>query len=165
MSDEQMMIVEEVGEVREKVESARRAGMTIGCVPTMGALHAGHISLVDAARGETDFVVVTVFVNPTQFGPSEDFDRYPRTLDADLRVLRDYDVDIVYAPDTDEIYPAGFSTYVLPQKACRSPSAPQPANRPSTSTDPCDGVTNTSIREQPPMKHASNTIASVTPKG
>jgi pantoate--beta-alanine ligase len=107
-----MMIVEEVGEVREKVETARRAGLTIGCVPTMGALHAGHISLVEAARSETDFVVVTVFVNPTQFGPNEDFGRYPRPLDDDLSKCREMGVDLVFHPSVETMCPATQKTFV-----------------------------------------------------
>lgn len=91
----------------------RGQGETIAFVPTMGALHAGHISLVAAARRTTKHVVVSIFVNPTQFGPKEDFARYPRTWDADLRLLRAAGVSAVYAPSAADMYPPGFETYVV----------------------------------------------------
>ncbi len=85
---------------------------TIGLVPTMGALHEGHLSLVREARRMCDVVVVSVFVNPTQFGPSEDFEHYPRDLTKDTALLTDYNVDYIFAPPLEEIYPKDFSTYV-----------------------------------------------------
>ena len=85
---------------------------TIGLVPTMGALHEGHLSLVREARRMCDVVVVSVFVNPTQFGPSEDFEHYPRDLTKDTALLTDYNVDYIFAPPPEEIYPKDFSTYV-----------------------------------------------------
>jgi pantoate--beta-alanine ligase len=85
---------------------------TIGLVPTMGALHEGHLSLVREARRMCDVVVVSVFVNPTQFGPSEDFEHYPRNLTQDTAVLTDYNVDYIFAPAPEEIYPKDYSTYV-----------------------------------------------------
>ena len=85
---------------------------TIGLVPTMGALHEGHLSLVREARRMCDVVVVSVFVNPTQFGPSEDFEHYPRDLTKDTALLTDYNVDYIFAPAAEEIYPKDFSTYV-----------------------------------------------------
>ncbi|MGI9167157.1 MAG: pantoate--beta-alanine ligase, partial [Pyrinomonadaceae bacterium] len=90
----------------------REQDRTIGLVPTMGALHAGHLSLVREARRMCDVVVVSVFVNPAQFGPGEDFERYPRDLTKDTALLTDYNVDFIFAPPVDEIYPKGFSTYV-----------------------------------------------------
>ncbi|HKO95933.1 MAG TPA: pantoate--beta-alanine ligase [Pyrinomonadaceae bacterium] len=85
---------------------------TIGLVPTMGALHEGHLSLVREARRMCDVVVVSVFVNPTQFGPTEDYEHYPRDLTKDTALLTDYNVDYIFAPSADEIYPKDFATYV-----------------------------------------------------
>src|SRR2546427_9283274 len=90
----------------------REQDRTIGLVPTMGALHEGHLSLVREARRMCDVVVVSVFVNPTQFGPSEDYEHYPRNLTKDTALLTDYNVDYIFAPAAEEIYPKDFSTYV-----------------------------------------------------
>ena len=90
----------------------RRENKTVGFVPTMGALHEGHLALVREARQMSDIVIVSIFVNPAQFGPGEDFERYPRDLTTDAAQLAEYEVDYVFAPDTDEIYAPGFSTYV-----------------------------------------------------
>jgi pantoate--beta-alanine ligase len=90
----------------------REENRTIGFVPTMGALHEGHLSLIHEARAMCDVVVVSVFVNPAQFGPSEDFESYPRNLTRDADLLAEYNVDYVFAPAVEEIYPSGFSSYV-----------------------------------------------------
>jgi pantoate--beta-alanine ligase len=100
------------GELRSALEGPRREGRSIGLVPTMGFLHEGHLSLLRAARAECDLVVMSLFVNPTQFGPGEDLDRYPRDEQRDLRLAGEEGVDIVYAPPVAEIYPEGFSTRV-----------------------------------------------------
>ena len=101
-----------VDAVREAIRAAQAAGQSVGLVPTMGALHEGHLSLVDAARAECDLTVVSIFVNPTQFGPQEDLSRYPRHLDQDLRLLGGRGCDLVFAPSVDQMYPAGYDTSV-----------------------------------------------------
>jgi pantoate--beta-alanine ligase len=103
-----------VAELRGALELARGRGERIGLVPTMGAFHAGHLSLITGARDECDVVVVSIFVNPTQFGPAEDLERYPRQEARDLELAADASVDLVFAPPVDEVYPAGFDTWVDP---------------------------------------------------
>lgn len=105
-------VVDAVADVREHVGRARRAARTISVVPTMGALHAGHLSLIDAARRNNAFTIVTIYVNPTQFAPGEDLDAYPRTFDADRAACRDAGVDLIFAPTDDVIYPPGDQTRV-----------------------------------------------------
>ena len=94
-------------------ERLRVQGQSLALVPTMGALHAGHLSLVSIAKGLAQIVVVTIFVNPTQFGPSEDFSKYPRPLEADLAACEAAGVDYVFAPEATDMYPKNYSTYVL----------------------------------------------------
>ena len=105
-------VVRGIGELRAVLAPARREGLVIGLVPTMGFLHEGHVSLLRAARAENDVVVMSLFVNPTQFGPNEDLDRYPRDEERDLRLASEAGVDIVFAPDTAELYPDGAATAV-----------------------------------------------------
>ncbi len=97
---------------RQAVAAARAAGKRVGLVPTMGALHAGHVSLIEAARADVDFVVVSIFVNPTQFGPKEDLSRYPRPFEDDVRVCGEHGVDLIFHPTPDIMYPSFFKTFV-----------------------------------------------------
>jgi pantoate--beta-alanine ligase len=99
-------------ELRAALAPLRREGSSIGLVPTMGYLHEGHLSLLRAARAECDAVVMSLFVNPTQFGPGEDLDRYPRDEESDLRLATEAGADYVYAPPVEAVYPDGFSTHV-----------------------------------------------------
>jgi len=107
-----MPIIHTIADCRSFVANEHNEGHTIGLVPTMGALHEGHLSLMRRARAECDAVVASVFVNPTQFGPSEDFARYPRDLERDAQLAAGTGVDAVFAPSAAEMYPAGFATFV-----------------------------------------------------
>lgn len=105
-------VVREPTGFRRACDEARAEGCTVGLVPTMGALHDGHLSLIDAARARCDFIVATIFVNPLQFAEGEDLDRYPRTTERDLQACRDRGVDLVFAPEASAMYAAGFQTHV-----------------------------------------------------
>jgi pantoate--beta-alanine ligase len=107
-----MQVLTTVREMREACRAIRRNGQSLGLVPTMGALHAGHIALVRAARSQCDVVAASIFVNPTQFGPNEDFAKYPRTFEQDCAILTNEGVALVFAPPPDEMYPTGASSFV-----------------------------------------------------
>jgi pantoate--beta-alanine ligase len=107
-----MRIIKTVKEMQKAAESLRKEGKKIGLVPTMGYLHEGHLSLVKMARGLTDVVVVSIFVNPAQFGPKEDFSKYPRDLQRDAKLLEKEHTDIVFFPEDKDMYPEGYSTNI-----------------------------------------------------
>jgi pantoate--beta-alanine ligase len=106
-------VVESVGQVREAVSRARAAGRRIGLVPTMGALHQGHVRLIEECTAAAQMTVVSIFVNPTQFGPSEDFDRYPRPVDDDVRICEAAGAQVVFVPSVSTIYPHGAASTVV----------------------------------------------------
>lgn len=106
-------VAETVAALRAQVKAWRAAGERVALVPTMGALHSGHMGLVKLARSKAKRVVVSIFVNPTQFAPNEDFSRYPRTFEADLEKLSEVEADLVYAPSPADMYPEGFSTSIV----------------------------------------------------
>ena len=108
-----VVVARTIADLRAAVADARHSGRTVGLVPTMGALHLGHRALVEAARAKTGFVVVSIFVNPTQFGPSEDLANYPRTFDHDLDLCAQGGASVVFAPEVQEVYPSGsLGTFV-----------------------------------------------------
>lgn len=107
-----MRITTRIDQLRAVVAAQRRRGRRIGLVPTMGALHEGHLSLIRLAKRKSDFAVVSIFLNPTQFGPKEDLRRYPRDLKGDAAKCRRAGADLIFAPGVKEVYPEGFSTYV-----------------------------------------------------
>jgi pantoate--beta-alanine ligase len=107
-----MKVITRIQEMKEYSREARREGETIGFVPTMGALHDGHVSLINAAGKECGRVVISIFVNPAQFGPGEDFEKYPRDMERDKRIAEKAGVDCIFAPETGEMYPEGYGTFV-----------------------------------------------------
>ncbi|MCX8083577.1 MAG: pantoate--beta-alanine ligase [Calditerrivibrio sp.] len=107
-----MDIIREIVDIKNCISTLKKTGKSIGFVPTMGYLHEGHISLVRASKKENNITVVSIFVNPTQFGPNEDLERYPRDFERDEYLLRKEGVDIVFYPSVEEIYPKGYSTYI-----------------------------------------------------
>jgi pantoate--beta-alanine ligase len=111
-----MKVARTIQSVRRTVQAARSHGKKIGLVPTMGALHIGHIELLRAAAKKSDFIVVSIFVNPTQFGPKEDFEKYPRPFKRDLDICREYGVDLVFAPTNLEMYGWENLTWVTVEK-------------------------------------------------
>jgi pantoate--beta-alanine ligase len=124
-----MILCTTTTEMHTACRDLRASGNTLGLVPTLGALHSGHMSLVAAARADCDHVAASIFVNPTQFGPNEDFASYPRTFDEDRRKLEDAGVDILFAPSTEEMYPPGNTTFVDPGEiAIRLDGASRPGH-------------------------------------
>jgi pantoate--beta-alanine ligase len=111
-----MQTIHSVNEMQSHAISLRSSGRLIGLVPTMGCLHEGHLSLIDIAKERADKVIVSIFVNPVQFGPSEDFSHYPRELEADIEKCRERGADIVFNPSVEAMYPAGYSTYVTEER-------------------------------------------------
>jgi|SRR5579875_95268 pantoate--beta-alanine ligase len=109
-----MQLITSIHDMKVLSRQIRDAGKTLGLVPTMGALHEGHFSLIRRAKSQCDATVVSIFVNPTQFGPSEDFDRYPRDPERDVELLRPFKLDAVFTPSVEEMYPQGFGTFVEP---------------------------------------------------
>lgn len=107
-----MRTSDSIKEVRAFIKEARRKGQTVGFVPTMGFLHEGHLSLIETAIKENDFVVVSIFVNPTQFGPNEDFASYPRDFERDKALCENKDTDLIFYPTPEIMYPENFSTYI-----------------------------------------------------
>ena len=107
-----MQTIQLIKEMQSHALGLHSNGDTIGLVPTMGCLHEGHFSLIEIAKEKADKVIVSIFVNPVQFGPNEDFEKYPRSLDQDLEKCREHGVDFVFNPSADAIYPTGYSTYV-----------------------------------------------------
>ena len=111
-----MDVITKINEMRTRVLSVKDRKRSIGLVPTMGALHDGHISLIRSARKENDEVVVSIYLNPTQFDNNDDFDGYPRQLNEDIEIIRKENADVVFAPSTGEMYPDGFCTHVTQDK-------------------------------------------------
>jgi pantoate--beta-alanine ligase len=111
-----MQTIQSVNEMQSHAIGLRSSGRLIGLVPTMGSLHEGHLSLIDIAKEKSDKVIVSIFVNPTQFGPSEDYEKYPRELEEDIEKCRKRGADIVFNPSVDEMYPPGFSTFVTEEQ-------------------------------------------------
>src|SRR5690349_5310885 len=107
-----MRVFEQIAPLRAYLRAAREDEKTVGLVPTMGGIHDGHIALMRRARAECELVVVSIFVNPTQFSPGEDYQRYPRDLKRDTKLAQQAEVDAVFAPSVEEIYPAGSQTFI-----------------------------------------------------
>jgi pantoate--beta-alanine ligase len=107
-----MRVIEKISELKAAVAAQRKAGKTVGLVPTMGFLHEGHISLIKTSRSDNDITVLSIFVNPAQFGVNEDYDKYPKDIEGDSRKAEEAGTDIIFAPNSAEMYPQGYSTHV-----------------------------------------------------
>ena len=114
-----MKVIHDLNEIYAQIDFVRRDARRVGLVPTMGALHSGHLSLVQRAKKECDVAVATIYVNPTQFGPNEDLTKYPSTLESDLVSLREQECDFVFVPPSDRVYSSGHSTFVEPPSIAR----------------------------------------------
>jgi pantoate--beta-alanine ligase len=114
-----MKVLDSIDQTYAFVDELRMRGKRVGVIPTMGALHEGHLSLVRQAKRDCDIAVATIFVNPTQFGPNEDFQKYPRTLQLDLEQLQACDCDLVFTPTSQQMYPAGHSTFIDPPSVAK----------------------------------------------
>ena len=108
-----MKIIQSIKNMQRITRDLKQDAKSVGFVPTMGALHTGHLSLIKQAAKENDFLIVSIFVNPTQFGPREDFRSYPRSLKADALLCKKEGVNIIFYPDTRQIYPKGYKAYVV----------------------------------------------------
>lgn len=109
-------LITDIKEMKQVAKGLKQEGKSIGFVPTMGYLHRGHISLVECSKNDNDITVLSIFVNPTQFGKGEDFDKYPRDLERDLKIADDAGVDFVFAPDEKQMYPSDYATYVIQER-------------------------------------------------
>ncbi|RME02428.1 MAG: pantoate--beta-alanine ligase [Planctomycetota bacterium] len=110
------LLIESVEQMQDWAQRYQQSNLVVGLVPTMGFLHRGHLSLVEACLEECDITVVSIYVNPTQFAPHEDFDQYPRDLEGDRKKLEELGVDVIFAPPSDQMYPEGYCTYVVPER-------------------------------------------------
>ncbi|WP_432359026.1 pantoate--beta-alanine ligase [Sporosarcina sp. UB5] len=124
-----ILVISTIEELQKKLNRNERKGATVGFVPTMGYLHEGHLSLVEHAKEQNDIVVMSIFVNPAQFGPGEDFESYPRDTERDLRLASEAGVDILFIPTVDEMYPTNSGIRILPGKlACELCGASRPGH-------------------------------------
>lgn len=115
-----MIVLRSIPRLQKLIQKEKRSGKRISFVPTMGALHSGHLSLITAARRKSDIVAVSIFVNPTQFGPREDYKKYPRPFNRDKKLLEKCGADILFYPDADQMYPEGYSTYVNEERLSKT---------------------------------------------
>jgi pantoate--beta-alanine ligase len=111
-----MVFISKIEEIKLFIKGQKKRNKTIGFVPTMGFLHEGHCSLIKRSKDENDITIVSIFVNPTQFGPNEDFEKYPRDMEKDKYILEKSGVDVVFIPNTEEMYPLGYTTYINVEK-------------------------------------------------